>query len=225
MKCLHLYLGGSDHISYFYPIESYKGDTDPECQKLSSARGYTEAFLAIVNYPPRGAHEVFLYTQPPKAYRDQAERILLCLKEWEKTCYKVSKILRSAPVAEFDDYRLRAVNCYFEYFTKLLDFRCCFEDTQQSNMFWRLVHIGCELLNYPFMDPSVSGEYWEVMVTLRKTQVCKGIENEIKSYVKEMTLKMEKYVALFAPCEDIVLKDYSEATTYTSNKHYHYPII
>lgn len=119
MKCLHLYLGGKDNISYFYPIESYKGDTDPECQKLATARGFNPSFLAIVNYPPRGAHEVSHYTPKPEYYREQAEKIIPHYKEWEEVCLKISKQMNLAPFDAMEEFRLSAMRFYVEGLNKL----------------------------------------------------------------------------------------------------------
>lgn len=222
MKCLHLYLGGGDHISYFYPIKSYKEDTDPECQKLSTGSGTNRPFLAIVNYPPRGAHEVQGYTPNPEDYRDKARNIISCLKEWKETFCEISKLMRSAPADWGETSRLHAMRRFFEGFSKLLDSRYSFEHTRNTGMYWRLVRAGCDLLNDPRLIPDdIDGEYEEVMFNHCKTQVCKEHEDKLKVYIEFATRDMEKFVAMLAPCKDIVVCDPSEAPTYTSNKYYY----
>lgn len=221
MKCLHLYLGGKDNISYFYPIESYKGDTDPEYQKLSTTRGFNPSFLAIVNYPPRDAHEVSEHTPKPGFYQEQAQKIIPCFKEWGETCIEISKRMKLAPVDAIEEYRLLAMRYYVEGLNKLFTVQKYCENIYKTGPFWRLVISGCDLLNDPRMDASnVDCEYKREMFKHRKVQVCNEFEEGLKIVIENAVKNLEEYVAIFAPYEDIVLCDSSKGAIYTSNKYY-----
>lgn len=220
MKCLHFYLGGKNDISYFYPIESYKGDTDPECQKLATARGFNASFLAIVNYPPKGAHEVSHYTPKPEYYREQAEKIIPHYKEWEEVCLKISKQMNLAPFDAMEEFRLSAMRFYVEGLNKLFPVKTFCEEIYKTGPFWRLVIGGSDLLNDPRLDPS-DFKGWEHEVEWfkhRKFMVCKEFEEGLKIVVENAIKELEEFVAMFAPYEDVVLCESPKSAIYTSNK-------
>lgn len=221
MKCLHLYLGGKNDISYFYPIESYKGDTDPECQKLATARGFNPSFLAIVNYPPRDAHEVSEHTPKPGFYQEQAQKIIPCFKEWEEVCLKISKQMNLAPFDAMEEFRLSAMRFYVEGLNKLFPVKTFCEEIYKTGPFWRLVISGCDLLNDPRMDASnVDCEYKREMFKHRKFMVCKEFEEGLKIVVENAIKELEEFVAMFAPYEDVVLCESPKSAIYTSNKNF-----